>query len=154
MNLTEIHAILQEIGEGTVGEGNATPIFGDLGVATFRDDAPAIELANQLAERSALKIELENGLDRLGLVLVDDELLVLGIVAERRGAARPFAFFAGSRHLVLDAFGRKLSFELGKRQENVERQPPHRCGRIELLGHCHKRYGVGIEGLDQLCKIR
>ena len=28
-----------------------------------------------------------------------------------------------------------LAFELGKRKQDVERQPSHRCGRIELLGH-------------------
>ena len=36
---------------------------------------------------------------------------------------------------ILSASARgDLALELGKRQEHVERQPPHRCGDVELLG--------------------
>ncbi len=51
MNLAEIDAVLEKIGEGTIGEGNAAIVFGDLGVALLGDDAPVVEFAHQLAER-------------------------------------------------------------------------------------------------------
>jgi hypothetical protein len=43
MHLAEIDPILQEVGEGTVSEGNATLVFCDLGVAPLGDDFPTIE---------------------------------------------------------------------------------------------------------------
>jgi hypothetical protein len=43
MNLTEIDAVLEKIGERTIGESNAAVVFGNLGVAPFGDHAPAIE---------------------------------------------------------------------------------------------------------------
>ena len=109
--------------------------------------------ATSLSERSQFKIQLENGPDGLGLGLVDDELLVPGFVAQRNGAARPFALLAGSRNLVPDPLGGQLPLELGKGQEDVEGQPTHGGGRIELLGDRHERYRAGIEGLHQFCKI-
>src|SRR6266853_6529435 len=33
MNLAQIDAVLEKIGEGTIGEGNGAIVFGDLGVA-------------------------------------------------------------------------------------------------------------------------
>ncbi len=51
VDFAEIDTILEKVGEGTVGEGNAPVVFGDLGAAPFRDDAPAIEFGHQLAER-------------------------------------------------------------------------------------------------------
>ena len=97
VGLAEVDAIFEEIGEGTVGEGNAALIFGDLGIASLGDDAPSVEFGNQLAERSQFKIKLEDGPNGLGFGLVDDELLVLGVIAKRNGAARPFALSCGRR---------------------------------------------------------
>ena len=91
VNLAEIDAVFQEVGEGTVGEGNATIEFGDLGAAPFRDNAPSIEVGDQLAEGSQFEVAAKNQADGLCLCLVDDEFLFLGVVAERDGAAGPFA---------------------------------------------------------------
>ena len=50
VNLAEIDPVLQEVGEGAVGEGDRTVEFGDFGAAPFGDDASAVEFAHQLAE--------------------------------------------------------------------------------------------------------
>jgi len=43
VHIADVDAVLQEVGEGTVGEGNATVVFGDLCVAPLGDDFPSIE---------------------------------------------------------------------------------------------------------------
>lgn len=114
VDLTEVDAILQKIGEGAVGEGDAALVLGDLRIAPLGDNAPAVELGDQFAERPDLEIQLENLPDRLGFSLVDDQLLVPGIVTERNGATRPFSLLARGSNLVLDPLGGQLPFELRK----------------------------------------
>ena len=60
-------------------------------------------------------------------VLVDDELAVFDVVAERGLTAHPHALLLGGRDLVADALAGDLALELGKRQEDVERQAAHRA---------------------------
>jgi hypothetical protein len=58
------------------------------------------------------------------------------------------------RDLVADALAGHLALELGKREQHVQGQPPHRGGRIELLGDRDERDPMGIEQLHQLGEIR
>ena len=92
--------------------------------------------------------------DAVGLGLIDGDLAVLGVVAERRHAADPKALALGGGDLVPDALGGDLPLELGKRQQHVEGQPPHRGGRVELLGDGDERHVVLVEQLDQLGEVR
>ena len=128
-------------------------IFCDLGVAALGDDASAVEFGDQLAEGFQLEIEPEDGADGLGLGLVDDELLVLGVIAQRHRAAGPFALAPGGRDLVPDPLGGQLPLELGKGQQDIEGQPAHGGGGVELLGDGDERDRPGVEGLDQLGEV-
>ena len=49
-DLSDVDAILQDVGKGTISEANAAPIFGDLSLATLGDNAVTVEVGNQLAE--------------------------------------------------------------------------------------------------------
>ncbi len=51
MNLTEIDAVLEKIGERTVSKGNGAVVFGDLSLSPLGNDAPAVQFGHQLAER-------------------------------------------------------------------------------------------------------
>ncbi len=79
MGLANVDPVLEEVGEGAIGEGGASPIFGDLGVATFGDDFLPIKLSDELAERSQLQVEAEDGSYGLGLGFIDNELLSLAV---------------------------------------------------------------------------
>ena len=68
---------------------------------------------------------LEDHADGGGFGLVDDELAVLDVVAERHEAAHPHALLAGGGELVADALADDLALELGEGEQDVERQPPH-----------------------------
>ena len=71
--------------------------------------------------------------DRLGLVRNDCDLSILGLVAQGNHTANPKALAFGGPDLVADALGGDLSFELGKGQQDIEREPPHRGRGVELL---------------------
>ena len=47
MNLTNVDAVLQQIGEGTIGEGDAAAAFRDFSIASLGDDTPAVELFDE-----------------------------------------------------------------------------------------------------------
>ena len=66
--------------------------------------------------------------------LIDNELLVPGVVSERHGAAHPFALPAGGGNLVAYPLGGELPLELGKGEKDIEGEPPHRGRGVELLG--------------------
>ncbi len=59
----------------------------------------------------------------------------------------------GRRDLVSDALGGDLSLELGKRQQDVQRQTSHRRGCVELLRHRYERDLVLIKEFDKLGKV-
>jgi hypothetical protein len=79
---------------------------------------------------------------------------VFDVVAERGLTAHPNALLLGGRDLVADALAGDLAFELDKRQEDVERQAPHRRRGVELLGDRHKRNGMPVEDVDDLGEVR
>ena len=54
MDLAEIDPVLEKVREGTVGEGNAAIVFGDLCIAALSDDAPLVQVSDQAAKRFEL----------------------------------------------------------------------------------------------------
>jgi hypothetical protein len=61
---------------------------------------------------------------------------------------------AAGGDLVADALGRHLALELGEAEQDVQRQPPHRRGRVERLRDRDEGHAVPVEHLDQLGEVR
>ena len=112
------------------------------------------QVRHQQVEAAQFEIAAEDGPNAVGLGFIDGDLSVLGVIAERRHAADPKALALGGGDLVPDALGGDLALELGKRQQDVEGQPPHRGGGVELLGHRDEGHAVLVEQLDQLGEVR
>src|SRR3546814_4377311 len=53
------------------------------------------------------------------------------LIAERYRPAHPQALLLRSSDLVADALPGDFALELGKRQQDVQRQPPHAGSRVE-----------------------
>ena len=68
------------------------------------------------------------------------------IVAKDRDTTGPFPFPALGSDFVADPLADDLSLELGKRKQDVQSQPAHRVGRIELLGYRDEVNTIFIEG--------
>ncbi len=59
----------------------------------------------------------------------------------------------GGGDLVADALAGDLALELGEGQQDVEGQPAHRGGGIELLGDGDERDALRVEQLDDLGEV-
>ena len=74
-----------------------------------------------------------------------------------RLAARPCVRSSTQKPLVGGPIVEKMvkyDSELRKRKQHVQRQPAHRGGGVELLGHRDERDIVLVEQLDELGKVR
>jgi hypothetical protein len=63
-------------------------------------------------------------------------------------ATHPQAPSTRGGDLVADALARHLALELREGEQHVEREPAHRRGGVELLGHRDEGDAVRVEGLD------
>ena len=106
VNLPKIDAIFEEVGEGTVGEGNAPLVLGDLGATPLGDDASPVEISDQFTERLQFEVAVEDDLDGFRLGLVDDKLLVLTPAKKPRTecCCQPVAFMIAAMAVP---FGRR-----------------------------------------------
>src|SRR5204863_2401488 len=134
-------------------EGSAAAL-GAIGCrAALCPEPEAVSLLLDPAHAAEFPIKCEDTAYSLGLGGIDDERALARVIAERHVAAHPHAFLLRGGDLVADPFAGDLALELGKRQQHVERQPPHRACGVELLGYRHERHALGIEDLDQPGKI-
>ena len=85
--------------------------------------------------------------------VIDDELALLDVVAERNVAAHPHALGFGRGDLVADSFARDLTLELGEGEQHVEREAAHRGCGVERLRHRNERGAVRVQHIDDLREI-
>src|SRR5205085_3591002 len=139
--------------EMTAREGFAAALAASRCCAAFRPKPETVGPLRDPAHAAELTLESEDAAYRLGLGRVDAERALVGVIAQRHIAAHPHALFLRGGDLVADAFTGDLALELGKGQQHVERQAPHRARRVELLRHRNKRHTLCVEELDQPGKI-
>src|SRR5437016_12783496 len=113
------------MGERATGEWDAANRAPGLERSHLGDDPPLAKVGHQQVEAAKLQIPPEDGPNALSLLFNHDDLAVLGGVSERGYAADPQPLALGGRDLVPDALGSDVPLELGKRQQDIERQPPH-----------------------------
>ena len=109
------------------------------------------ELFNSRTE--ARSRSAKNHSDRFGFRFVDDELLVLDVVAEGRLAAHPQALLLRGGDLVADALARDLALELRERQQHVESQPTHGRRGVEGLRDRYERNRARVKDFDDFGEV-
>src|SRR5262249_51171974 len=102
--------------------------------------APLCQFPDRGLQRSVLQVEFKDRSDPGCLLGIDLQLGGLGIeiVAKKWHAAGPLPLATGGGDLVAGTLGDDLPFELGKGQEDIQDQTPHRGSGVELLGHRDK----------------
>jgi hypothetical protein len=99
-DLAAVETVLQQRIKRAAGELLATT-GGAVGPRSLlAPDPGAVELVAQRMNRLQREIALENVIDNLSLALIDDEPALLDVIAERRHAAHPHAFFLRGGDLV------------------------------------------------------
>src|SRR5438105_5785501 len=125
-DLADVEPIAQKMGERAAGEWDAANRAPSLERTHLGDDPSLAKVGHQQVEAAKLQIPPKDGPHPLGFLFHHDDLAVLGGVSERGYAADPQPLALGGRDLVADALGSDFPLELGKRQQDIERQPPHR----------------------------
>src|SRR6516165_9551026 len=125
-------------------------------VPAFGTPAPSCQLPDRGPQAPMLQIEFEDGPDPSCLFGIDLEpgRAWIELVAQKGYSAGPLALPAGGCDLVAGAFRDDLAFELGEGQEDIQDQPTHGRGGVELLGYRDKGDMVLIEGLHHLGEVQ
>ena len=151
--LAEVDAVVQDLVDRALVDRLARPVLAVLRRPGFRRVAGAAQLLRQLGRRADAQEALEDQPDELGFRLVDHQLAVDDVVAERRRAAHPHALAPRGGELVADALADHLALELGEAEQDVQRQPAHRGGGVELLRYAYERNVVLVEYFDNPCEV-
>ena len=112
------------------------------------------KFAHKLRRRTMLGISAKDAAHQFGLGGIDDQFALDNVVPERWHTAHPHAFSLARGNLVADTLAGDLALELREGQQDVECEPPHGGGGIELLGDGNEGHPVAIEHIDQFGKIR
>src|SRR5208337_3561901 len=116
----------------------------------FRLYPSLLQFLAQLPDAPQFQVALIDVPDSFGFRTINDQPPVTNVVAERRHASHPHPFALGGSDFVPDALACDLALELGKRKQDVEGQPAHRAGGVELLRDGDERHSVRIEQFDHL----
>src|SRR4029434_2735080 len=139
VHFPNVEPVAEQVGQRTARERNAADCLAGLQDSYFGDDAPLTQVGHQRVEAAKLEVAAEDGPDPVSLDLINGDLAILRVIAERRHAADPETLAFGSGDLVPNAFRGHLALELGKRQQHVQGQSAHGSGGVELLGNPTRR---------------
>ena len=151
-NVSDVGEQLMQIGLAEWAAAAFVPLAGR---PAFAGPASAAQFVGNRQQRLMFQVEIEDSPDSGGLVLVDDQLesLRVNVVAEDGMAADPLAFAASGGDLVAGAFADQFAFELGERHEDVEHEPAHGRGRVDLLREGDKRDMMLVEDFHHLGEV-
>jgi hypothetical protein len=120
----------------------------------FRTDASSIQILHQEPNRPKFEVSSDDLPHRFCFFLIHDQATVDYVVTDRYQTAHPHPLLLGGGDLVADSFAGDLTFELGERQQYIQRQPSHRGRSVELLDDRDERYAASIEHFDHPGKVR
>ena len=104
------------------------------------------------------QVEIKERSDVFGFSLIDDQapdqFVRMRVVPQGCKPTHPEALLLGGGDLVSNALCSDLTFELRKREQDIQGQPAHRCRRIESLGHGDKRTTPLFEALYKAREVR
>ena len=108
-----IEPVAQEIGERASGEGNAANRPPIRERADFGEDAALAKVGKERPDTAEVEVAPKDRADLLGLLLLDEQLLVPADIAEWHHAADPEPLALGGADLVADPLSGDLALELG-----------------------------------------
>ena len=110
-DLADIEPVAQEIEQRSPLEWDAAAGAAGRKQPCLGADVTLLEISNQSIDPAKLEIAPKDQSDPFGLILHDDDLAVLHIVAEGEGTADPESLALGRCDLVPDPLGCDLSLE-------------------------------------------
>ena len=153
-DLADIEPVAQKIGERATGKRDPSHRAAGLERSQLGDDPPLAEVHPDAVEAAKREIAAEDSANPLRFLFHRNDPAVLGLISKRGHAADPQPLALGGGNLVANALGGDFPLELGKRQQHIQGQSPHRGGRVELLGDRDERHPMLVEQLDELWQSR
>ena len=130
-------------------EGFSTARKAAFRLPLFVQPTTLVDVLDDREQGPEFLVEREDTSDPDRFFGIDDQLGAcagsIDIVAKDRDTTGPFPFSALGSDFVADPLADDLSLELGKGQQDIQRQPAHRVGRVELLGYRDEGNTVFIE---------
>ncbi len=150
-----VEQVAEQMGEAALAERPTADRHALAVDPGFVGPATDLECAQRVGDRALLQVERKDGTHLLGLSLVDQQLPPAGcnVVAQRRSTATPLAQAFGRGHLVADALDHVLALELGEADQDVQHQPAHGRGGVEVLGHGDEGDLVLLQDLEQTDEV-
>jgi hypothetical protein len=153
VDLSEIHPVLEKIGERSSRERNAADDPSARKRPSSGYDPSAAEIVDERPKRAEFEIAVKDDANGLRFRFIDDKLSLNHPVAERNDAADPDALPLRGGDLVADAFPRDFPLELGEGEQHIERQSPHAGRGIECLRDGNERNARSVERLHELGEV-
>jgi hypothetical protein len=154
-DLPHIGDVAQQAVQTGAREGLAAAGRAFARLPALAEPAAAIQFLHHWQQRSVLQVQGEDRAHPVGFFGIDGEASALGVevIAQEGVAAGPLALAAGGGDLVARPLGDQLALELGKGQQHIENQPPHRRRGAKLLRHTHEGDLVLFKDLHQSGEI-
>ena len=152
-DLAQVHPVAQDLVDEALVDGFSLPHPALLRGPGLGGHPVEAELLDQPGRGAEFDETLEDMPDGLRLLRVGDQPPVLDVVAERRDTAHPQPLALAGRNLVADALAGHLALELGEGEQDVQHQPPHGGGGVELLGDRDEGHPVALEHLDHAREV-
>jgi len=152
-DLSDMNRIRQQFIQGSAREAAPSRLDTLLRDPDLRYDSALVEFPAELPDAAKFQVTLIDVPDRVGFGRIDDQPTLANLISQRRNPPHPHALALGGCNFVADTLSGDLPLELGEGEQHVQRQPAHRGGGVELLGHRHKRHPARIEHLDHLGEV-
>jgi len=146
--LPEADPVAQQLVQVLLVDPHALAHLAFLGSPGLGGDPLPRQVGGNLGRRPEGEHVRKDPPDHRRLAGVRDQAAVRDVVPQRRHPAHPQALALTGGDLVADALPGDFPLELGEGEQDVQHQPPHRGGGIELLGHGDEGHPVALEHLD------
>ena len=147
------HGVLEDPEHGILAPCPGSADVAVLGDVSLRRSSRLVEDAHDGQRGAVLEIEVEDLPHHDRLEVVDHQVLVHDVVAERHRPTGPLALAPGGGDLVAGPLGDHLALELREAHEHVQREPAHRVGGGEVLRDAHEGRARPVEAVHDLGEI-
>src|SRR5882757_2847188 len=134
-DFTEVNTIIQQMIERTSGKVGAAGCAAIDTRSSLAANLLVIQEYFQLTDTSQPHVETKYLANCSSFALVHNQSVVNTFVSQRDHASHPHPFFLRGRNFVPYSLSSDFAFELGERQQHVERESSHRGRSIKLLGY-------------------
>src|ERR1700724_3591231 len=152
-DLAQVDPVLQHLVEGSAREHSSARSSSISADSLLAPNSLLLQMRAQLRHTALFQIGAKDLLHPFGFFGLDRQLPVPKLVAEGNDSPHPHALALRGSNLVTDALARHFPLELREGKQNVESQPSHGSGGVELLSDGDEADALLVEMLYDLGEV-